>query len=169
MTETTDQWSAPAAPEGTAEAWSNEANTPLPPEELIGPAWFNRILVMPMSPPKKTAGGIILTESYIHDQTYLSYVGRIVSVGPKAFKSKRFQALGFDEADMPRRGEWWLYDIYQMRRYEATIHPPQRTVAASFVEEQVRPYKVRLLILNEESLLQPIPDGANPWDFRLER
>lgn len=161
-----DQWSGPAMPEGTAEAWSNEANTPLPPESVIGPAWFNRILVMPMSPPRKTAGGILLTEDYIHSQTYLSYVGRIVSVGRKAFKSKRFQALGFDDEDMPRIGQWWLYDIYQMRRYERTIYRPISSIAS---DGPVESYKVRLLILNEESLLQPIPDNANPWDFRLER
>lgn len=166
MTDSPEYWAGPVPPEPTKEAWSNQADTPLPPEHLVGPAWFNRILVMPMAPPKTTAGGIILTESYIHDQTYLSYVGRIVSIGPKAFKSKRFQALGFEDSDLPVRGEWWLYDIYQMRRYACTL----RGSASSIIEaDDGMASTVRLLILNEEALLQRIPEGANPWDFRLER
>lgn len=140
------------------EAWANDADAALPEIADLGEPWFNRIFVMPMSPPEKTSGGILLTQTYRHQQTYLGFISRIVAVGPKAFGSKRFQALGFDTrpisegGEMPSRGEWWLHDIYQMRRYEVRMKDGSTA---------------RLLILNEESLIQRIPDGKNPWDYRL--
>lgn len=140
--------------------WTNDPGAALPEISDIGEPWFNRILVMPMSPPVKTKGGILLTDTYRDQQTFLGYVSRIVAVGKKAFASKRFQALDFDRrsipdgGEMPTRGEWWLHDIYQMRRYEVKLS--DGTIA-------------RLLILNEESLIQPIPRGKNPWDYRLVR
>lgn len=149
-----DQYETVAPPD----AWANDADAALPDLTDIGEAWFNRIFVMPMSPPVKTKGGILLTDDYRHQQTYLGFISRIVAVGKKAFGSKRFQALGFDPrpipegGEMPTRGEWWLHDIYQMRRYEVKLS--NGNVA-------------RLLILNEESLIQRIPEGKNPWDYRL--
>lgn len=131
------------------EVWSNEAETELPAETTVGPAGFNRVIVMPLSPPAKSAGGIHLPDTFRANETWLSYIGRIVSVGPMAFRSDKWKRLGMTEEFMPKRGEWWLFDQYQFRRY--------------------RFKDFRLLIMHEDALLMRVPVGAQPWDFRIER
>lgn len=131
------------------EAWVNESGTALPKEgEVLLPfAW--QILVMPVQPPAKSAGGIIFADVTRAKDEYLAYVGQIVALGPLAYKHQKYQDMGMTPADMPKRGEWWLFPQYHYHRIDFR--------------------GTKLLALNDDSFIGRVPDGVSPWDFKIER
>lgn len=134
---------------GDGEVWSNAEDTKLPPEKaLIRPfAW--KVLVMPLHRTAKTAGGIIIPYTAQAADAYLNYVGRIVAVGPLAYKHRKFSDMGMKPEDAYKRGDVVLYPVYQYQRVD---------------------FKgTKLILLNDDSFLGRVPEGVSPWDFKLER
>jgi hypothetical protein len=131
--------------------WTNDERTPLPDPEGVVRVFGWRILVMPLRPAMVSEGGILIPQVRQELDEYLTYVGRIVALGPLAYKHQKYAEMGLTQADIPKRGEWWLYPLnsYQRMKWKDT----------------------RLIVMNDETLLGRIPTekGANPWDFKLER
>lgn len=128
------------------DAWANPHDTEVP--DLGGGLKpFNyRIVIMPVSPPEKTAGGILIADTTQEAHEWMNYVGRVIDMGAGAYKHKKFQDLGLTDDDIPKIGDWVIYAPYQPYRIS---------------------YKgVKLVILNDENIVGIIPDGVSPWDFR---
>lgn len=133
---------------GAEEEWTNDIDSKLPELEDVGTPWADRVLILPLRPPEKI-GNILLTDEYRYLETYMSFRGRIIGLGPCAYKGLKWQRMGLAEDQIPRRGEWWLIRQYQFERIA---------------------YKdLKLLICHEDSLLHRIPDHVNPWDYKIDR
>ena len=129
--------------------WSNPASRALPGENEVLKPFGWRMLIMPMRPESKSAGGIIIPQVRQDTDQYLNYCGRIVSMGSLCFKHPKWGNMGMTEADRPKVGDWIVYPIYQYQRID---------------------FKgVKLIILNDDSFIATVPEGVSPWDFKLER
>lgn len=129
--------------------WTNDAKTPLPPANKLLIPWGWKLLIMPMRPEAKSQGGILIPQVRQDLDTYLSYVGRIVALGPACYKNPKYRQMGMSKSHFPKRGDWVVYPInsYQRIDFKGT----------------------KLILTNDDQLLGIIPKGVNPWDFKLER
>lgn len=50
-----------------------------------------RILVDPLRPAQITSGGIVVPEEVKRAETYLQYIGRVVTMGPLCYKNAKFE------------------------------------------------------------------------------
>lgn len=130
------------------DTFTNADDTKLPEENGVVQPFGWRIIIMPMRPPEKSKGGIILTKETQAKTFWMGYVGRIVAVGPAAYKARKFRDMAFTDEMTPKRGEWWLYTPYQPYR--------------------IKHGEVRLIAVNDDSLIARVPDGVSPWAFELE-
>lgn len=92
-----------------------------------------RVLVMPIVPKKMSKGGIVLPEDAIEQQKHLTYLGRVLALGPSAFKDPKF-----DRESVPEIGDYVIYGKYA---------------------GQGMIYKgVKLIMLNDDELLADVVD-----------
>jgi co-chaperonin GroES (HSP10) len=78
-----------------------------------------RALIMPVRPQKKSRGGILLVEESRENAQYLTYIGKIVALGPLWCKGANFQTdspLEFLPKLKP--GDWVLYGRHAGQRVE---------------------------------------------------
>lgn len=94
-----------------------------------------RILVMPAVPEKVSQGGILLTDGAVETQKHLTYLGRVLALGPLAFKDKRLEG-----EEPPKQGDYVAFGKYagQAMIYKGT----------------------KLLLLNDDELLASVPDPS---------
>lgn len=62
----------------------------------------------------ETEGGIALPSSTLKNQEHMTVAGKIIAVGPKAFKDPRLLTEGMD--NIPQLGEWVLIGQYSGMR-----------------------------------------------------
>lgn len=129
--------------------WTNDETRPLPEIGEVCEPWGWKILVMPMRPRSVSKGGILIPQTRQEIDLYLNYVGRVVALGPLAYKHQKYADMGMAEADKLKRGDWVLYPIYQYTRLDFR--------------------GTKLILLNDDSFVGRIPQGVSPWDFKLER
>ena len=105
------------------EYWGNPEDTKAP-EGLPEPTLW-RVIVMPVQPPAMSKGGIALTYLSTDAESHLQVIGRLVALGPVAFKSDKFAAgpvdreriaLGQTVEGAPKLGDWVLYPKYSGSR-----------------------------------------------------
>ena len=102
--------------EGT-ELWTNPTDTKIP--EGIGEPFAYRVLIMPITPPLITKGGLILPQTVGDAQDWLNYVGRLAAIGRGAFKHRKFRDLGLVlSSDFPKVGDVVLYARHAPFRLE---------------------------------------------------
>lgn len=84
-------------------------------------------LVMPAQPKKQSRGGIELPQEVLDNQGHLQFVGRVVALGPLAFRSRKLCAgivdhirvlFGKPVAGAPQVGDWVMYGRYTGLRFE---------------------------------------------------
>ena len=66
-----------------------------------------RVLVMPVAPSKVSKGGIVLPEDAVEQQRHLTYLGRVLAIGPSAFKDEKFKL-----ESVPEIGDYVIYGKY---------------------------------------------------------
>jgi co-chaperonin GroES (HSP10) len=113
--------------------WANEAEHELPLSffETLPQPMFWRVLVMPKSAQQRSKGGIYLAAASQEAEQHLTYVGKILAVGSKAFTDER---LG-DKAEV---GEWVIYGRYAGQRLEHK--------------------GVKLILINDDEILAKAPN-----------
>lgn len=132
---------------GNDAGWDNDADTKLPGEHEILEPWGYKILVMPLRPRAISQGGILIPHTVQNTDMYLNYVGRIVALGPFAYKHAKYD--GWPEGQFPKRGDWMLYPLYNYHRID---------------------FKgTKLFMMNDDSFIGRIPEGVDPWAFKIER
>lgn len=113
------------AADGDADIWANPEDTVVP-EDLPTPAKWH-ITVMPVEPPKKSKGGIVLAGVTREAEAHLQIIGKIVAIGPLAFRSWKFAAdwrdylrilFGRPVSWAPKVGDWIVYGRYVGQRSE---------------------------------------------------
>lgn len=85
--------------------WTNEVDREVPPGWPAPDFW--RILVMPVKPRKVSKGGIVIPEEAQKAEQHLNYIGRVVAMGPLAYKSERFAGVV-----PPIPGDYVIYGRY---------------------------------------------------------
>lgn len=105
----------------TKSDWSNEyeAGEDLP--EFEGELLLWQVVVMPVLPPKKTAGGIIVPDEAQDYSEYQNRVGRIVQIGPYCYRHPKYESVGLypeDQLQKLKRGDWILFGQYKAFRIE---------------------------------------------------
>lgn len=129
--------------------WTNEETAELPAENSFIEPFGWKILVMPMRPKAVSKGGILIPQVRQEQDQYLNYVGRVVALGPLAYKHSKYANMGMTEAHRYKRGDWVVYPVYQYQRID---------------------FKgIKLVLMNDDSFLGRVPEGVSPWDFKLER
>lgn len=135
----------------------NPEDTKVPEGHPVPLLW--RVLVMPVQPRKKSAGGLILTTTTQENEAHLNYIGKVVAIGPLAGKSEKFLnpeweegpwSPGSPKANLPQYlwsvkvGDWIVYGRYAGQRMECR--------------------GVKLLMVNDDEILGVI---ADPEGFRV--
>lgn len=129
--------------------WTNDEQKGMPDEGAVIQPFAWKILIMPMRQRAISTGGIIIPQTRQEVDAYLNYIGRVVALGPAAYKHPKWAAMGAKLEDMPQRGDWVVYPISQYQRID---------------------FKgTKLILLNDDSFLARVPKGVSPWDFKLER
>jgi co-chaperonin GroES (HSP10) len=72
------------------ENWITEEQVPDPDPLPVVVGW--KLLIRPVSIKTQTKGGIILPEQYRDDVNFLTTVGRVLAMGPQAYKHADFEA-----------------------------------------------------------------------------
>ncbi len=138
---------ATPAPEG--DAWSNDAEIPLPEAKDILFPGFYYIALMPRQAPNKI-GSIYLSDMTKFSEQWLNYVGQVIAVGPHAYKGKKWRELGVTDPDtdpnVPKRGEFWCYRPNSPYRLQHN--------------------GLKFILLFDDSLMGKLPDGCHPWEYR---
>ena len=105
------------------EYWENPEDHEAPADIPSPMLW--RVLVMPVQPRTKTQSGIVLPEMARDAESHLQVIGKVVAMGPVAFKSDKFIAGPEDRAriergdrvaDAPAIGGWVVYPRYTGQR-----------------------------------------------------
>lgn len=65
-----------------------------------------RVLVCPVQPRKLSKGGIALPDAVQDGEEHLNYIGRVVSLGPLAGKSAKFENPNYQQAPDTRQYLW---------------------------------------------------------------
>lgn len=129
--------------------WVNDERVKLPAENDVMRPFAWKVLVMPMRPATISKGGILIPQVRQDTDQYLNYIGRVVALGPLAYKHPKWAGMGLQPGDAPKRGDWVIYPIYQYARIDFRGR--------------------KLILLNDDSFLGVVPEGVSPWDFKLER
>lgn len=123
--------------------------------DFMRPALMWRLLICPMQPRKKSAGGIALPDDVQDAEQHLQYIGKVIAIGPLAGKNERFLPPEFRDVNMAKagalpfhwpyqEGDWVMYGRYAGMRMEYM--------------------GMKLLVVNDDELLGKIP---SPEGFKI--
>lgn len=86
---------------------NNQLNSPVP----TGIKPFNHLIaVMKIAPRKMSSGGIILPEKARDGEDFMNNIGRIVAIGPAAFRSPWWRERGYIRIDNGESFDTETYD-----------------------------------------------------------
>lgn len=103
-----------------------------------------RLLVEPVQVKQETAGGIALPEQAVKAQEYLRYIGKVVAMGPEAYKHQKFDGAWCEV------GDWIAYGQYAGQEL--------------MIRSEDGPKKLRL-INDDEVLARVNPDQMMIYDI----
>lgn len=119
--------------------WSNDADNELPDIPECMRPWGYRLLVMPISMPKKV-GSVYLSVNSGKYFDWENCYGRVVAVGSAYGKNPRFDKLGISPDDFPKVGQYLMF-------------PPQ-----SKMRGRVKFFDTNLILMNDEHILMNLGD-----------
>lgn len=171
-----------AHPPLTLEMFDEDGN-----EVAINPARLPRllgwtVLLMPWSPPKRTKGGIILADTTIDANDYLTNVFRVIALGPLAFTHPRLRGGAKKGTRRSSSGSpnQWSYvastgyvggdSTTEWHEHEETefapgVTPPKAgdwVILRKYTGIMLELEGVRLRIANDDDILAVI-DSPNGW------
>jgi co-chaperonin GroES (HSP10) len=117
--------------------WQNEEGVEPQPGYPTPRGW--RLLVMPIQPPLRSKGGIILADISKDAQEYQNYCGRVIALGENCYTQPRFQGMRWC-----KEGDWVIYGRYAGQR--------------------VTHKGVKLLLMNDDAILATV---ADPRELRM--
>jgi co-chaperonin GroES (HSP10) len=126
------------------------------------------VLLQPWTAPKATKGGILLPDQVSDANDYLTYVFRVVALGPLAFTHPRLRGgarrgVRFEEKAQDTGGEHWRE--YEWSDFAEGVVPPQPgdwVIVRKFSGIQLTLENVTLKICNDDDILAVI-DGPAGW------
>lgn len=105
--------------------WANDIGTKVP--DVLPRPFKWAVLVMPVQPKVMSKGGIELPKEVLDNQGHLQVVGKLIAIGPVAFKSPKLCAgiidrlrvlFGLRVSGAPKIGDWVIYGRYTGMRFE---------------------------------------------------
>lgn len=127
--------------------WQNPEDTKIPgglPEPTL---W--RVLIMPVQPRRKSKGGIILVDATQDSEAHLTYLGKIVALGPIAGKKDEFRDALSKTPEVYhwdfKVGDWVMFGRHGGQRIE---------------------FKgVKLVMIADDEIMAKLPNG--PEGYRI--
>jgi len=151
--------------------WENVDNTAIP-EELqrdldsgAAAVLFWRALIMPVRPEKKSKGGIVLVDESRQNAQYLTYIGKVIALGPLWCEGPNFSVY-----DQPRSWTRRLIDRVtgrpgeQRPRWMPDLQPGDWVIYGRHAGQRVEYRGVKLLLVNDDEKLMKI---ASPEGWRI--
>lgn len=92
--------------------WLNPEDVKIPdgaPEPVL---W--RLLVVPVQPRRQSKGGIVLPDETREAEEHLSYIGKVIALGPMAGKKPEWPEGAYDV----KVGDWILFGRYSGQKIE---------------------------------------------------
>jgi chaperonin GroES len=109
--------------------------------------YIHKVVVMPLDPVKKTAGGIILTDTSVEAAKWVQHLGVILAYGPDAFKDSSGKER---YSPMPKKG-----DIVMYGQYAGTAFRKE------FIDEvNLKVGDKKLLLVNDTEIVMNFEDDA---------
>jgi len=145
------------------ENWITGAEVPDPDPLPTVVGW--KLLIRPVSIKTKTKGGILLPEQYTDDIAYLTTIGRVLALGPQAYKHKDF-AVEVEETAVEERMnyETGRFEKFEVRRLvakpQAWCQPGQYVCYGKFAGTKFLYKGVKLLLLEDRLVDMVVPDPA---------
>jgi co-chaperonin GroES (HSP10) len=76
-----------------------------------------RVVIAPYEPENKTGSGILLAESAVEAERFLTFCGQLVAMGEACFKATTRSGLAMaDWQEKPKVGDWVIYGAYGGQR-----------------------------------------------------
>ena len=119
-----------------------------------------RILVDPVKPKSVSDGGIILSDESQQAELHLNYVGRVVDMGPLAYKHAKFEG-GFDWCGI---GDWIAYGQYAGQTI--TVKDQDAIDAADSMREAIAIQEEA--VVRKTSMVRASVGGPDVEDLREE-
>lgn len=94
------------------EAFVNNEDVQIPDGAPSPQLW--RLLVAPVRPRRETKGGIILADETLDAQDILTYIGRVVALGPLVGKKPEWPEGSYDI----KVGDWVVFGRHGGQRFE---------------------------------------------------
>lgn len=92
--------------------WLNPEEIKIP-EDLPQPQLW-RMLIAPVQPRRKSAGGIIVPEQARDSEEHLAYIGKVVAVGPMVGRKPEWPEGMYDI----KVGDWVVFGRYAGQRFQ---------------------------------------------------
>ena len=96
--------------------WANDIGADIPVDLPAPISW--RVMVMPLEVQEKTKGGIYLPDVAKEIGSHNTFIGRLVALGPAAYKHRRYRECGLTPKDFPQVGDLVLYSRSTPMRIE---------------------------------------------------
>lgn len=118
-----------------------------------------RALIMPVRPQKKSRGGILLVEESRENAQYLTYIGKIVALGPLWCEGANFSAY----EEIPTSSVWRRITgkaTFQ-RKKKVDLKPGDWVLYGRHAGQRVEYKGVKFLLVNDDDKLMKIrsPEG----------
>ena len=113
------------------------------PDEMLPKAAGWRVIVAPIHVSNRTAGGIYKSDSEVQAQEHMRFVGKVMSVGPLAFKGDKFRE------DPKANAQPWckVGDIISTSQYAGSTLPCRHNNKQFYFR-----------MINDEEIVTVIPD-----------
>jgi len=160
-----------AGSEGQTDSWENLESTDVPVElqraldSGEAAVLFWRALIMPVRPQKKSRGGILLVDESQQNAQYLTYIGKVVALGPLWCEGPNFAVY-----DTPRS---WLRRLVdritgrpgeQRPRWMPDLSPGDWVIYGRHAGQRVEYKGIKFLLVNDDEKLMKI---ASPEGWRI--
>ena len=157
------------------DAWENEEDQDIPAdlkadlESGAASVLFWRALIMPVRPRSKSKGGLILVEESQQAQQYLTYIGKVIALGPLWCRGPSFEQYidGWQQSQMNHRSFFsWLLNRPAVKlgakvRNEGLVQVGDWVIYGRHAGQRVEYKGVKLLLVNDDEKLMKIgsPEG----------
>lgn len=147
------------------DVWDNIENTPVPAElqrDLDSGAsgvLFWRALLMPVRPQKRSRGGIIMVDESRQNAQYLTYIGKVVALGPLWCEGPNFSVYAGQPAFWQR-----LTGKTTRASWKPDLKPGDWVIYGRHAGQRIEYKGVKLLLVNDDEKLMKI---ASPEGWRI--
>jgi co-chaperonin GroES (HSP10) len=146
--------------------WQNVEGTSVPADLLADLAsgaagvLFWRALIMPVRPLEKSKGGIVLVHESQENAQYLTYIGKLIAIGPLWCDGPNFAQYGREPGLLERLRRRVFGARDQVPAWRPELAPGDWVIYGRHAGQRVEYKGVRFLLVNDDEKLMKIRSPA---------